>query len=246
MLGRPVEIVPLRIRAGQHFAFVTCCVHFNHMAVATQSTCAEDFAVTRLADYIFRPVLNRAAVLVLCIGSQGSLEAFAQTKADDAQRPGVGLTDPTLAFGLMTVSDWSSEMPFLDLAKTMRRWIGHSSDSWEAMNYRQLQAKGSIDKDGWVKNIPAGLKSVGTIWDWSADRPDYGMAASRIGTYVLTYSGKGTLDVWGSDITIQSESPGPHRFQQQQRRGDGIRHRRNRPGRNRKLHSRHLGCAPEV
>lgn len=71
---------------------------------------------------------------------------------------GLGLSDPTLAFGLSGVNDWSTEMPFLDIAHTMRPWIGHQGSTWSAMTYEQLRDGGYLDEHGWVKKIPAGRR----------------------------------------------------------------------------------------
>ena len=119
---------------------------------------------------------------------------------------GVGLTDPTLAFGLSGINDWSTEMPFLDLMKDSRPWIGHGDGVWSAMDYQTLQADGYLDANGWVKEIPPGVTSVGTVWAWGSS--DSGpAAASRAGTYVLNYQGKGTLQLWG-DVKVLSSEPG--------------------------------------
>ena len=116
---------------------------------------------------------------------------------------GVGLTDPTLAFNLTSLSDWSTEMPFLDITHNMRQWIGHNSASWSAMSYSDLRAGGYLDSDGWLTHMPAGLDSVGTIWDWSGDRST--AATSRAGTYVLSYEGEGTIQLTGNAQVISSE-----------------------------------------
>ena len=119
---------------------------------------------------------------------------------------GTGVSDPGLAFGLTGVSDWSTEMPFLDLMKTSRPWIGHSNTAWEAMTTAQLISGGYLDADGWPTSIPPGLTSIGTIWAWGANVSDPAAVASRAGTYVLTYEGTGTLQFQG--VTILSSTPG--------------------------------------
>ena len=120
-----------------------------------------------------------------------------------------GLSDPTLAFGLTTVSDYSTQMAFLDLMKMSRPWIGHTNTAWSAMTTDQLVAGGYLDADGWPTRIPDGLSSIGTIWAWgNAATADPVAAASRAGTYVLSYEGEGTLQIQGQGITILSSEPG--------------------------------------
>jgi RTX calcium-binding nonapeptide repeat (4 copies) len=109
---------------------------------------------------------------------------------------GVGLTNPSLSFGLSGVSDWSNAMPFVDLAHTMRSWIGHEGGTWEAMTYSQLRAGGYLDENGWVKQIPEELDAVGTVWDGQGVEP---------GIYVLTYEGEGSIDITLGPKVLSSE-----------------------------------------
>ncbi|MGV8988674.1 MAG: hypothetical protein ACOH2H_20615 [Cypionkella sp.] len=118
--------------------------------------------------------------------------------------PGVGLTNPALAFGLDGITDWSTEMPFLDLMKTARPWIGHKGDTWSAMSYEDIVAGGYLDALGWPKTIPDGLTSMGTIWVW--DKNDTAAATSRKGIYVLTYKGEGTLQLAGDAQILRDRS----------------------------------------
>ena len=110
----------------------------------------------------------------------------------------MGVSDPTLAFGLTGIADWSTEMPFLDLMKFSRPWIGHTATDWAAMSPDQLASGGYLDADGWPTHIPDGLTSIGTIFAW--DQNDTLAAASRAGVYVLTYEGEGTLELAGVNI----------------------------------------------
>ena len=118
---------------------------------------------------------------------------------------GTGLTDPTLAFGLSGLADWSTEMPFLDLMKTARPFVGQKGDTWDAFHHEDLVAGGYLDAQGWPKAVPQGVTSVGTIWAWDAN--DLIAARSRAGTYLLTYAGQGTLQLAG-DVQILRTRPG--------------------------------------
>ena len=115
-----------------------------------------------------------------------------------------GVSDPTLAFNLTGVSNFSPQMPFLDLMKTAREWLGHEEGQWGGMPYEELQAAGVLDENGWPNSIPDGLSKIGLVWDWN-DQP---LAEDgRKGVYVLTYEGEGTLEL-GGDATILSQEDG--------------------------------------
>ncbi len=121
---------------------------------------------------------------------------------DVAVSDAVGLNDPTLSFNLDAVNDWSTEMPFLDIFKSARPWIGHTSSTWNAASYDSLMADGTLDANGWPTEIPAGLDSIGTIWSWG----DASAAQSRAGVYVLNYEGEGTINL--SKVNVLSSEPG--------------------------------------
>ncbi len=121
---------------------------------------------------------------------------------------GEGLTDPTLAYGLTGVSDYGTQMPFLDIAHMMRPWIGHTATQWNGMTTQQLDDGGYLDANGWPTHIPDGLSSIGTIWAWGgADQAGTTAAESRAGTYVLTYEGEGTIKI-GLNAQVISSEPG--------------------------------------
>ena len=159
------------------------------------TTCA---ITTKLVEVL--RLLGMAWALILAISGQLVL-------ADEVP-VGVGLSDPTLAFGLTDISDWSTEMPFLDITRSMRPWIGHRPKAWGGMKYEQLLAGGYLDANGWPTKIPPGMGSISTIWAWS-DKDVLGTAAarSRMGIYVLTYEGQGTLTL-GGNATVLSSEPG--------------------------------------
>ena len=134
--------------------------------------------------------------------------------ADAASVPaGVGLTDPTLAYGLNEVSDWSTEMPFLDIAREMRPFVAHAGGKWDAMTNEQLRDGGYLDANGWLKHLPKGVDSVGTIWAWGeTDQSGTAAARSRAGIYVLTYKGEGTIEL-GLGARVISSGSGSITFQ---------------------------------
>ncbi len=115
-----------------------------------------------------------------------------------------GNPNPTLAFNTGSSSERVPAMQFLDIAKTMRPWVGHKDGQWGGMTYEKLLEGGYIDADGWVRKVPAGLERVGTIWQWSKS-PKF--ARHRIGRYILTYEGEGTLTI-GGDVRVIERAPG--------------------------------------
>ena len=117
-----------------------------------------------------------------------------------------GLIDPTLSFNLTAVSDWSTQMPFLDIAHSMRPWIGHVEQyGWGGMSYQALLDGGYLDEQGWLKEIPEGVFSVGTNWAWSVSSEETPAAASRAGIYVLTYEGEGTIQLRHNTHVLSTE-----------------------------------------
>ena len=149
-----------------------------------------------------RPVsgLKRAllAVTVLCAG------LGTPARAD--------LSDPTLSLGLSGLSDWSTQMPFLDMMKVSRSWIGHEPGKWGGKTAEDLAAGGHLDAEGWPLRIPEGLGAIGTIWDWGGSGSDPAAAASRAGIYILSYEGTGTVDL-GGDVKVLRPRPGEILFQ---------------------------------
>ena len=112
----------------------------------------------------------------LLVGGAIWLAAQAALGADVP--PGVGLQNPSLAFGLTGIVDFSTEMPFLDLMKESRPWIGHNGKTWNAMTYQQLQDGGYLDANGWPTRMPPGLTSIGTIWSWGNASDPFMQAAA--------------------------------------------------------------------
>lgn len=118
---------------------------------------------------------------------------------------GLGSDNPVLAFTLSTPEDWSPGMPFLDLMKTARPWIGHvAAERWGGMTAAELRAGGFLDAEGWVRAVPPGAEKVGTVFGWG-NQP--GAAATRKGLYVLVYRGRGMIEL-GGDAVVLARAPG--------------------------------------
>lgn len=114
--------------------------------------------------------------------------------ADLTQAP-AGAVEGTnaVAIGLASVTDWSTQAPFLDLMKTARPWLGHKPGQYGGMEYEELLAGGFLDANGWPLRKPRSLSSIGTLI--LTDMPE--AATSLKGRYRLSFDGTGVIEVAG-------------------------------------------------
>jgi len=98
-----------------------------------------------------------------------------------------------IAVNLAPITDWGVQLPFLDLMKTARPWIGHRPGQWGGMEHGELRAGGFLDADGWPLRKPDTLSSIGTLI--LTDLPE--QAAGAAGRYRLRFQGKGIVEVAG-------------------------------------------------
>ncbi len=124
----------------------------------------------------------RAGLPVLAAGLGGgawSLPAAAASEAAADAAP------PRLGINLNGLSDWSTELPFVDFFRLSRTWISQrQNDGW---------GKGpalALDDAGWVRSLEA---------DQFAEAPMCTMQDGYYppGTYLVLHEGKGELDFWG-------------------------------------------------
>ncbi|NTT84425.1 hypothetical protein [Tabrizicola fusiformis] len=113
------------------------------------------------------------------------------------------VTNPNLALGLSSVTDWSVQQPFLDLMKTARPWVGHLPGQWGGWEHDQLAEGGYLDAEGWPKALPPEVTGLSTLI--LTDLPPE--AAGVAGRYVLTWEGDGALRVEGRAAVV-SATPG--------------------------------------
>ena len=114
--------------------------------------------------------------------------------------PATGFADPSLGYGLAGISDWSSEMPFLDLMKTARPWIGHLPGQWGGVDNDALRAGGFLSPEGWPLAIPEGVEALESfvLTDLPAD------ADATAGRYVVRWRGEGALVLGGRARDIET------------------------------------------
>lgn len=84
---------------------------------------------------------------------------------------------------LAEVREYGSEFPFADLMKQSRTWISTSGTTWD--DGKPL----SLDERGWVKSLAPGQKARALL-AWGD-----GLRVPK-GTYRLTATGKGRLNLW--------------------------------------------------
>ncbi len=116
-------------------------------------------------------------------------------------KPPQGHDDPVLAYNLNSVADWSTQMPFIDVMKTIRQWIGALPGEWDGWTEDDLRAGGYLDENGWITAIPPELELIRGIFAWRGNA--YGEGDERAGTYELTYEGTGNLEMLFVDVISQ-------------------------------------------
>lgn len=128
----------------------------------------------------------------------------AQTADQSPIGAGAGVVDPSLSLNITTISDFSTQSPFIDLMKTARSFTA-PIEGGGSLRPRDLVEAGVLDENGYPTEIPDGARSVRTIWDWGhAGNP---AAEARKGVYVLEYEGEGKINL-GLHARVLSEEPG--------------------------------------
>lgn len=92
-----------------------------------------------------------------------------------------------LGTNLTGVSDYSPEWAFVDAFKGSRAWISSTATTWD--DGRPLD----LDDNGWVRSLKPG-QFARTLMFWDLD------GAFPGGEYVVTYAGKGSLEVWPQEV----------------------------------------------
>lgn len=104
-----------------------------------------------------------------------------------------GVSDPVVSWGLSSIADWTTAMPFLDLAHVMRPFFAFSDGEWEVRSHDDLRAEGVFDEVGYPRRIPEGTSGLRTVWAWNGETG----GSARAGLYILSYSGRGQLQLGG-------------------------------------------------
>ncbi len=107
--------------------------------------------------------------------------------------PETGLSDPALAVGLTGLSDWSTQLPFIDLMRSARPWTGHLEGQWGEVEPAELEAGGFLTEEGWPRRLPEGVVSLESFI--LTDLPE--AARGTIGRYRVTWAGQGDFSLGG-------------------------------------------------
>lgn len=99
------------------------------------------------------------ALLALVLTVTLSCAAAAQVHTGFGAREG----RRNLAFGLNGLSDYSTQVPFIDHMRTAREWIGHLPGQWGGRDAAWLSEGGFLDADGWIVRVPTSLARIGTL-----------------------------------------------------------------------------------
>jgi hypothetical protein len=154
-----------------------------------------------LVTFSFRTKLLRVLSEPASHGQSGSVTLSAQTTTAS---PAIS----SLGMGLSGLSDYSTQLPFLDAFKTARPWITQCVSSDPGCNGQwdtNEQSKLDLDANGWVKSLPtpgsgATYSRVGTLM--YRDIP----GKYPTGRYVVLYDGEGTITYSFESQKIDAES----------------------------------------
>ena len=100
---------------------------------------------------------------------------------------------PSLGIGLNAISDWSTQLPFIDLMKSARPWVGHRLGEWGGYDADEIEERGLLDANGWPTEIPRLIDGFETFV--LTDMPED--LTQIAGMYRLTYEGEGRIDFTG-------------------------------------------------
>lgn len=136
--------------------------------------------------------LLTAAVMV-CAGQAAAQDGGAGSAAPAAEGA-VAPESPSLGMGLNGIADWSVQLPFLDLMKSARPWLGHTPETWGAWDNARLAEEGYLSPEGWPTALPPGVDRLETFV--LTELPEE-TAESTAGTYVLRWEGTAAVTVGG-------------------------------------------------
>jgi hypothetical protein len=105
-------------------------------------------------------------------------------------------SDSPLGTNLNGISDWSTELAFVDAFKMSRAWISGNSSDWD--DGRSFD----VDEHGWVRSLQSD-QIARTLLFWSMD------GRYPAGQYHVFYEGGGTMEYWsGASRNAGLSSPG--------------------------------------
>lgn len=108
------------------------------------------------------------------------------------------VAQPSLGIGLSGVTDYATQMPFIDMMKSARVWTGHVGGGWGGMSDKDLREGGYLDSNGWPRAMPPDVTGIATLvlTDLPAE------ATSANGRYRLRYEGQGLVEISSGGKTV--------------------------------------------
>ncbi len=100
-----------------------------------------------------------------------------------------------IGINLTSVSDWSTQYPFLNFFKNARTWATSSQSVWDTGELGKLD----IDEDGWVRSIPKQGVAMTHLRTIVPNAP-------KFDRYVVRYKGEGTLTYTGDGGVYKDEA----------------------------------------
>lgn len=101
---------------------------------------------------------------------------------------------------LSGVTDFATELPFVNLMRNAREWYTTNADDFNAPFNSEMAAHLSYREDGYPTHAPQNIlesefpQVVKTIWGYTSGWP--------IGEYTVLYDGTGTLEFWGGHSNL--------------------------------------------
>ncbi|MES1257545.1 MAG: fibronectin type III domain-containing protein, partial [Acidobacteriota bacterium] len=134
---------------------------------------------------------------VIAVGSSGQSSPSAQVTA--VPRAPAAAPHPSLGTNLSELTDYSRELPFVDVFHAARTWIPQQQGAaWGQGPALQL------DANGWIQSLQPGQYAETILLDNALDD----QAHYPTGQYTLLYDGDGTIDFDLQSATIVSQTAG--------------------------------------
>jgi hypothetical protein len=149
-------------------------------------------------------LLKRASLRALLCACAIASPSFALAQDSQVRRLGTNLTE---------VTDYSPQLPFIDLFKSSREWFTQcvagqdpgcsNTNAWDTGEAQALD----LDSSGWVRSLPSPASApiytmAATYWDVPAQFP--------VGRYIVRYEGQGSIE-YGLGATKDSSRSTPGR-----------------------------------
>ncbi len=154
---------------------------------------------------IFTVTLSLILITSFLIKGLDSFQRTADSTDNTIYLSSQSKTETNIGTNLNGISDWSTQLPFIDGFRSSRPWLPQQPGVWHTNESDQLD----LDANGWVKSLPNpedGVEyvQVGTLLFREIEGNYPG------GEYVILYEGKGTIE-YDLDATRDPTASSPGR-----------------------------------